>query len=239
MQALINLKYLIPSLISLASLWFAIRAMLAINIVAGAWELLCCVVLDKLDGTAARTLKATSRFGMKLDSMVDAVAFGIVPGVLLIQYRDLFGEGLWQGLAVACGIIYMVATFYRLYKFDKLATSAKAPDCFYGIPSTLAAGIFASYVVAFLRRPDEQGLMVLLLVTLALAFLMNGNFPTLKVGKPESRAKLLSQIAFFLFVSWAIFSQKLPQVLFGISLCVLYVTIYYGGKKFGRRQAIS
>jgi len=241
MGFVLRLKYLVPSAISLLSLWYAIQAMMAGSLIAGCWDLLKCVVLDKLDGTAARTLKATSHFGMKLDSIVDAVAFGLVPGILIIQNRVHFGSEPWQFLACVCGAVYIVGTFYRLYKFDKLASNPNAPDCFIGIPSTLSAGIFASFGVAFgkgLGNHPEVGYLILAL-SIVLALLMNGNFPTLKVGKPQSRVKMISQVLFFLFVTVAIVFQKLPQVLFGISLAVLYVSIYYGGKKFGRNRSRS
>ena len=38
---------------------------------------------DVLDGATARLLKATSRFGAELDSLADAVNFGVIPSVII------------------------------------------------------------------------------------------------------------------------------------------------------------
>ena len=48
--------------------------------VLAAWMVCWGVLLDKLDGTSARLMKATSAFGVQFDSFADFVAFGIAPG---------------------------------------------------------------------------------------------------------------------------------------------------------------
>ena len=48
-------------------------------VLTGAWLILWCVLLDKLDGFAAKALNSTSEFGAQFDSMADLVSFGIAP----------------------------------------------------------------------------------------------------------------------------------------------------------------
>lgn len=228
-----KLRFLVPSGITLISLWFAWQAMVASSVVVACWNILKCVVFDKLDGTAARTLNASSAFGVKMDSIHDAFAFGVVPGVIVFQAAGQFSEPMLVRYTQACGVLYILGTFYRLYKFDKLATSGMAKDYFIGIPSTLAAAVFASFGVAFSEHLAEMGTLNLLLPSLALllAILMNGRFASLKMGKPDKKGRLYSQVAFFIGVSALIFLETLPEVLFLISLMTVAVSIRVGGIK--------
>ena len=43
------------------------------------------LVLDFLDGFAARLLNAQGELGKQLDSLADVVTFGVVPGFMLFQ----------------------------------------------------------------------------------------------------------------------------------------------------------
>jgi CDP-diacylglycerol--serine O-phosphatidyltransferase len=53
-------------------------------------EVLYCLafslIMDFLDGTAARAFKAQSPIGKELDSLSDAVSFGVMPAALLFQF---------------------------------------------------------------------------------------------------------------------------------------------------------
>ena len=69
---------------------------------SGKWELAVGAVLlagifDGLDGTVARLLKSTSKFGAELDSLSDVVAFGVAPAVILylwvLEGLDRMGWG--------------------------------------------------------------------------------------------------------------------------------------------------
>src|SRR5579863_4728254 len=44
------------------------------------------MVFDMLDGRAARWAKQTSEFGAQLDSLCDAISFGVAPAVILIKF---------------------------------------------------------------------------------------------------------------------------------------------------------
>ena len=80
------IKYLIPNLFTSLSIFFAYMAAVeATDVVDACWYLLLCVLMDKMDGTSARVLKATSKFGLKYDSIADAIAFGILPGIIIYE----------------------------------------------------------------------------------------------------------------------------------------------------------
>ena len=50
------------------------------------------VLLDFLDGMAARLLNAESNFGKHLDSLSDIVTSGVVPGIIVYQLFKLSGN---------------------------------------------------------------------------------------------------------------------------------------------------
>src|SRR5690348_3308757 len=46
-------------------------------------------VIDFLDGFVARLFRSTSPMGEQLDSLADAVSFGVAPGMILYQFLRL------------------------------------------------------------------------------------------------------------------------------------------------------
>jgi phosphatidylserine synthase len=159
--------------------------------------------------------------------------------LIIFQGASLVPESLetgklWSYLFKLSGVVYILATFWRLYKFDRLASSDDSPLCFFGIPSTLAAAVFAAYCVAFGPYFEAQvGLVFLLpLWGLLLSVLMNGNFPTLKVGIPEKKSLRILQAMGFLYLAVAIPTRQTAPGLFVLAVLVLFITIYYGRKNY-------
>src|SRR5690242_13134148 len=80
--------YIFPSLLTLCNLAAGIMAILfAANdhFTSAAWSIMAGILMDMLDGRVARWANATSQFGLELDSLCDAVTFGIAPAVLMYQ----------------------------------------------------------------------------------------------------------------------------------------------------------
>lgn len=91
-------------------------------------------VLDSLDGRIARLLDATTKIGAELDSLSDAVAFGVAPALVL--YVTLL-DGSPFGWIVA--LLYAVSIVLRLARFNTLleddTVPAYAREYFVGVPS--------------------------------------------------------------------------------------------------------
>src|SRR5271155_4090338 len=49
------------------------------------WLILLAMVFDMLDGHVARLSRTASKFGGELDSLCDAVSFGVAPAFLLLK----------------------------------------------------------------------------------------------------------------------------------------------------------
>ncbi len=101
---------------------------------------------DLIDGAAARALGVASPVGLQLDSLADAVAYGIAPGIIsyqafLCRLPDICFGVNW-GMLIA--MIFPICATYRLARFNVDEPHA---DGFQGLPSP-AAGIFIASIPA-------------------------------------------------------------------------------------------
>ncbi|OZC90706.1 CDP-diacylglycerol--serine O-phosphatidyltransferase [Rhodococcus sp. 06-412-2C] len=105
-------------------------------------------ILDALDGRIARLLDATSKIGAELDSLSDAISFGVAPALVL--YVTLL-EGSSGGWIVA--LVYAVSIVLRLARFNTLLdeddTPAYAREFFTGVPAPAGALIALAPIAAF------------------------------------------------------------------------------------------
>lgn len=106
--------------------------------------LLVGTIFDTLDGAFARRGGGT-RLGAMLDSLADALSFGLAPAVLLAQL-GLRGASTAESACVVVGFLgYVGAALLRLADFS----SCRQGDVqFTGLPSPLAAGVVVA--IAFL-----------------------------------------------------------------------------------------
>ncbi|MFM7073897.1 MAG: CDP-diacylglycerol--serine O-phosphatidyltransferase [Planctomycetota bacterium] len=101
------------------------------------------MVFDALDGPLARLSKQTSDFGAQLDSLCDAISFGVAPGFLMLKFCDVFPARIQWVIAV----LYMLCAVLRLARFNVAKSQSSDHDNFAGLPSPAAAGMVASLVV--------------------------------------------------------------------------------------------
>ena len=145
-------KYIPPNLITLSSAFLGFYAIIitvgaeaAIDLRRAAWLIVASMFLDGLDGRVARATKAQSEFGVQMDSLADAIAFGVAPAFLVFKW-GLEPLGFW-GVLIAfafagCGVM-------RLARFNVLASTATGPsNHFTGLPIPLAAATLISVVLA-------------------------------------------------------------------------------------------
>ncbi len=96
------------------------------------------VILDGIDGRAARILDAQSKFGAEFDSLADFLSFGVAPAILIFNWGLLHLSGIgWAAvtmLTLACGV--------RLARFNATIDREKLPweqNYFTGMPAPAAA----------------------------------------------------------------------------------------------------
>lgn len=116
---------------------------------ASGWLIVAAMVFDMLDGYVARLSKTASKFGGELDSLCDAISFGVAPAFLLLK----MGPG-WEPrpilhqLLAGVATLYMVCAILRLARFNVENTPDPASHKrFRGLPSPGAAGCLASLAI--------------------------------------------------------------------------------------------
>ena len=95
-------------------------------------------ILDGLDGRVARILDAQSRMGAEIDSLADAVNFGVTPA--LVVYVTLLSKSPVGWVVV---LLYAVCVVLRLARFNALQDDGTQPayahEFFVGMPAPAGA----------------------------------------------------------------------------------------------------
>lgn len=139
--------YLLPNIITLSSMFsgfYSIVASFNSDYERAAWAILIASVFDVLDGWVARMTHTTSRFGIEIDSLSDAISFGVAPGVLVYSWSlQSFGKIGWVAafFLVACAAL-------RLARFN-VQMGSEEKKHFTGLPSPAAALMIATSVLAY------------------------------------------------------------------------------------------
>jgi CDP-diacylglycerol--serine O-phosphatidyltransferase len=123
--------------------------------------ILVAMVFDALDGYVARLSRSASKFGAELDSLCDAISFGVAPAFLLLRMcqtwesRPLLGKAL-----VGIATLYMVCTLLRLARYNiEISPDPAASKRFRGLPSPGAAGCLASLALLYSELPRKLDLL--------------------------------------------------------------------------------
>jgi CDP-diacylglycerol--serine O-phosphatidyltransferase len=111
------------------------------------------MVFDMLDGSVARLMKQTSELGAQLDSLCDAISFGVAPAFLMLQFvtkeLDRYGGFEYHSrLLWTIGVLYALCAIMRLARFNVETEEEESHDEFSGLPSPAAAGVIAAFPFA-------------------------------------------------------------------------------------------
>jgi CDP-diacylglycerol---serine O-phosphatidyltransferase len=96
-------------------------------------------IADVLDGRVARATGTGSRFGEELDSLVDAISFGLAPAIMM--YLELPSHGTWEWLFV---FIFTACAVMRLARFN-IEQAGRKKTYFHGLPTPAAGLTLATY----------------------------------------------------------------------------------------------
>jgi CDP-diacylglycerol--serine O-phosphatidyltransferase len=135
--------YILPNLFTTASLFAAFYAIIQStvgNFGNAAIAVIVAAVLDMLDGRVARMTNTASDFGKEYDSLVDLVAFGLAPALILFEWGlQSLGKAGWL-----VAFTYVATTALRLARFNTQEVRSKR--YFQGLPCPAAAVLLAAAV---------------------------------------------------------------------------------------------
>lgn len=161
-----KLRYLAPNFITLGAMACGLGGLVLTHrgaYVEAGWLLLFATFFDRVDGFVARTLRATSSFGVQMDSLADFFNFGVAPVYLVLCALTStpglpFAEGEGLAWVVAAAGLWLAAAAVRLARFNVLVDAPEADgSIFHGVPTTLAAGLLVDWFLVALKyaAPDN------------------------------------------------------------------------------------
>jgi CDP-diacylglycerol--serine O-phosphatidyltransferase len=150
-------------------------------------------VFDSLDGRIARLLDATSKMGAELDSLSDAIAFGVAPGLVIFIWRLHEYRAGW-----VVTLVFSVCMVLRLARFNTLLDDADQPpyakEFFVGVPAP-AGGLLAMLPLALFEQVGTgwwSSRAVVTVWTVAVAGLLISRIPTLSAKTVRVPAKAVA-----------------------------------------------
>ncbi|MFT7839352.1 CDP-diacylglycerol--serine O-phosphatidyltransferase [Saccharothrix sp. BKS2] len=162
----------------LSSVHFAIVEMWGAAIAAIA----AAALFDGLDGRLARMLDATSKMGAELDSLADAISFGVAPALVVYVWKF---DGAREGWVIA--LVFAVCMVLRLARFNTLLEVERPPftkEFFVGVPAP-AGGLLLLLPLIVDEQVGRPGWwsdpVVVGVWTVAVAMLLVSRIPTLSV----------------------------------------------------------
>jgi CDP-diacylglycerol--serine O-phosphatidyltransferase len=144
--------------------------------------------MDGVDGRLARFLNTSSEFGAQLDSLIDFVNFGIVPGFLIYFWINTYEDV--KGFDWAMVLFFAICMVIRLARFNvDLSRKSSNPILdkyfFKGIPAPVGAALSMLPLVLFFEFGDgfySNPILVIAYVS-TLAVFLASRIPTISIKK--------------------------------------------------------
>jgi CDP-diacylglycerol--serine O-phosphatidyltransferase len=172
------------------------------------WEsAVICVLIaaffDLVDGLTARMLRATSKMGAELDSLSDAVSFGVTPTIILylwILSISNFSDSYLQGWYWVPFIFYASCCVLRLARFNIASREMNKEDpmhpisYFVGVPSPAGAIVLLSPIILAVNlkrfgidQPECMNPLYISTWVMLVSFLMVSRIPTISLKSIKYR----------------------------------------------------
>jgi len=199
----LSIGKLVPSTITLMALASGVTAIrFAMH---GEWTsavafIIASMILDMLDGRAARLLGADSRFGAQLDSLADLVSFGVAPAIILYMWTLWqIGDRGW----IAC-LIFCACAAVRLARFNVEAArdegATKSNPYFTGLPTPAAAcTVLLPLLLSFQWNADiiiQPWLSVVFIAVTSVLMVSRLPTPSIKYMKLQRQHRVAAALVF-------------------------------------------
>ena len=243
----LSIGKLVPSTITLMALGSGVTAIrFAMH---GDWTgavafIVASMILDMLDGRAARLLGADSRFGAQLDSLADLVSFGVAPAIILYMWSlQQIGDRGWIAALVFCA-----ASAIRLARFNVEAArdegATKANPYFTGMPTPAAACMVLLPLLISFQWDDpfmsQPWVSILFIAVTSLLMVSRLPTPSIKYMKLQRQYQVLAAIC-FAAVAAALIAWPWATMTVGLLIYVASIpfAIYFHHPKTAAKRAAA
>ncbi|WP_145634867.1 CDP-diacylglycerol--serine O-phosphatidyltransferase [Neorhizobium alkalisoli] len=237
----IPLRLMVPNLITVLAICAGLTGIrLAFE---GRYELAVAMVLlaaflDGIDGRVARLLKATSSFGVQMDSLADIVNFGVAPA--LVSYAYLLHNG--HSLGWIAALIYAIGAGLRLARFNVMEErGVKAPwqsEFFVGVPAPMGALLMLLPVyIGFMGvEPSPVFVYASIAYTVVIGYLLVSRLPVWSGKASRIRRDMMLPILLVLVLYVALvmsYTWEMLSISVVAYLCVLPFSARAWHRRFG------
>ncbi|MBH0156705.1 MULTISPECIES: CDP-diacylglycerol--serine O-phosphatidyltransferase [Bacillales] len=176
------------------------------------------MMLDAVDGRAARILGVSGNLGKELDSLADVVSFGVAPAYFVAN--TYFAHlGMWGFLFAG---LFPLFGAYRLARFN-ITAAEESMKYFKGIPIPLAGGIVVFLV--FFVKWIPLWIFVLLFYGLGLLMVSTIKIPSFKDIPMPRYGTIISLFLFYMFYLLAKNRFESVPIFFYVALATYFLFI--------------
>ena len=209
----IGVRAVAPSIITILALAAGLTS-LKFSL-ADKWELavfaiIFAGILDGLDGTLARLLKSSSRFGAELDSLADMVNFGVAPAVLIYHWKlEALG-----GLGWVIALSFAICCALRLARYNSALDVEEEPRRMAGFLTGFPAPVGATLALIPLTIEFEFGPGFF-----SNSYVVGATTALMALG-------LVSRLPTFSMKQLIIPREQMVPFLLGVALMAAMITVY-------------
>ncbi|OYW47456.1 MAG: CDP-diacylglycerol O-phosphatidyltransferase [Novosphingobium sp. 12-63-9] len=222
----LTLRALVPNAITSGALCCGltgIRFAIGGDFKAAVLAVILAGVLDGIDGRVARLMKAQSRFGAELDSLSDAISFGVAPALILYLWslQEIPRLGWFAALALAVCCALRLARFNA--RIDMSEQPHKSAGFLTGVPAPVGAGLafLPLYLWIASGREEFREPIIVAVWAAAIAFMMISNMATMSWTSLRPRRSIrLELILLFGIVIAALLTEPWLTL---VAICAAYV----------------
>ena len=219
---------ILPSAFTLGNLFFGLYAVVAAlrgDFAWAGWFIVFSATLDLLDGRVARFTRTGSAFGAELDSLTDAISFGVAPALIMVLLYFTGSDWSW-----VIGFVYVTAVVVRLARFN-VEQGGEARRHFHGLPTPTAGMILATHYPFSQTALFQQYLgdlpwariMVIAMVLISILMLSHvpyAKFPRIDLrsrrGVARTSAVAAIIVALLIFPAYGFFPVLVTYTLWGL-----------------------
>ena len=210
----------IISLLNMSCGFISILNSINQNFELAALFMIFAIMFDSVDGWVARKINRNDAldFGKNIDSLSDAVSFGVAPAVFLYSTINTTTD-IIQPITIIVGLLIVICGVLRLTRYNVIADKIETKD-FIGFPIPGIAFILATLYLSGIYNPY---LALILSIIISLIMISTIRYPKFD-NIPTLAVSCILIVLLILPVKFVLFNINIPALLLLI-FCLYYLII--------------